>query len=66
MNVHVFCRPSAIPVKTFKPRSSLTAQQVNDLVLSMAVALLTAVVRVRSLAPELPHAVGAAKRMNNH
>ena len=42
------------------------AQQVNDLVLSMAVALLTAVVRVRSLAPELPHAVGAAKRMNNH
>ena len=38
------------------------AQWVKDLALSLAVALVTAVVQVQCLARELPHAVGIAKK----
>ena len=40
---------------------SLTAQWIKDHSLVTAVALVTAVVRVQSLAQELPHTMGAAK-----
>ena len=38
------------------------AQEIKDPALSTAVVQITAVVRVRSLAPELPNAMGAVKK----
>ena len=41
-------------------------QQVKDLALSLAEALIAAVVLVQSLAQELPHATGTAKNQNQN